>query len=476
MILLYRIVILYFFLFKLFISSEIVIPFYSTISEIPNNKTPEEFIRSLTFNQLYSKIKIGTPPQNLDFLIDFENYNTYINKYENRDKKYQRFLDNCSSTFTTLGKSEFFHDTNYLTAINSSDIITIGTLENYNLTFLHAMNIRMDSKNSYPGVIGLNVVPNQNPFHYESGLINQLKSKGFTKNYLFTLSFNENSYNGNIIIEKNIYEKYPIENFKSDYCLITQNYGYYWGWNYLTVHLNSDLLEIMDANIKPELGVIQLNKYYKDIFRQKFFEEKIKEGKCFENYLINTYYYCSKDINIDIGEFKFEIKKSGIYFSLDSNDLFREYNNYKFFLIVFGHDTERTNIKLGYPFLKKYDMIFDLDKRHIGFYNFKIKYEYKPNAEKDEKTDINNNNDINNENKNTQTDKKNDNRDKVDENKNINEKKPENINENGESNTKKVIIILLIIFLIVLVLYIVFIIYRKCERKRKGKIFEEVFI
>ena len=51
-------------------------------------------------------------------------------------------------------------------------------------------------------------------------------------------------------------------------------------------------------------------------------------------------------------------------------------------------------------------MIFNLDKRHIGFYNFKIKYEYKPNVEKDEKTDINNNKDINEGNKNAQTDKK----------------------------------------------------------------------
>ena len=473
MILLHRIFVLYFLLFELYKSSEIVIPFYSKISEISENQTPEEFIRALTFNQLYTKVKIGTPPQNLDFLIDFDNYNTYIIKYENKDKKYQRFFDNCSSTFTYIGKKEFFQDANYINAINSSDIMSIDTLKNYNLTFLHAINIRSDSTASYPGVIGFNVVPNQNPFHYESGLINQLKSKGITNNYLFTLSFNENSYNGNIIIEKNIYDKYSSEHFKSDYCLVTSNYGYYWGWNYLSVHLNSDLLEITDASIKPELGIIKLSKYYKDIFRKKFFEEKIQEGKCYEQYLINTYYYCDKDVNIDIGEFKFESKKSGLNFSLGSNDLFREYNNKKFFLIIFGMDIEKQNIKLGYPFLKKYDMIFDIDKRHVGFYNFKIKYEYKPNIEKEEKTDKNNN-DINNENKNDKKDKKNEQKENSDENRNINENKSENKNE--DSNSKNIIIILLIIFLILLALYFVFIIYRKCERKRKGKIFEEVFV
>ena len=471
MIILYRIFVLYLFLLEFCKSSEIVIPFYSKISEISENQSPEEFIRSLTFNQLYTKIKLGTPPQNLDFLIDFEIYNTYIIKYEDKDKKFQRFLDNSSSTFKYLGKKEYFHDDNFKNAINSSDIMSIDTLKNYNLTFLHAIT---DSKISYPGIIGFNVVPNQDPFHYESGLVKQLKTKGLTKNYLFTLSFNENSYNGNIIIGKNIYEKYSSENFKSEYCLVTSDYKYYWGMNYLTAHLNSDLLEINEASIKPELGVILLSKYYKDIFRKKFFEEKIKEGKCYEKYLINTYYYCDIDVNIDIGEFKFEIKRSGLNFSLNSNDLFREYNNKKFFLIIFGVHVAKQNINLGYPFLKKYDMIFDLDKRHVGFYNFKIKYEYKPNDEMDEITDINNNNDINNENRDEKTDIKNDNKEKTDENRNINKNKIENQNEN--SNSKTIIIILLILFLILLALYFVFIIYRKCERKRKGKIFEEVFV
>ena len=223
MILLYRIFVLYFFLFGFYKSSEIVIPFYSKISEISENLSPEEFISSLTFNQLYTKIKLGTPQQNLDFLIDFDSYNTYIIKYENKDKIFQRFFDNSSSTFKYLGKKEYFYDANFINAINSSDIMSIDTLKNYNLTFLHAIKIREDSAISYPGIIGFNVVPNQNPFHFESGLVNQLKSKGLINNYLFTLSFNENSYNGNIIIEKNIYEKYSLENFKSDYRLVTSN-------------------------------------------------------------------------------------------------------------------------------------------------------------------------------------------------------------------------------------------------------------
>ena len=469
----YKLLVLYLYLFKLLNSSEIVIPFYSKLSKIPKNQAPEEFIRSLSSNELYTKIIIGTPPQELDFLLNFEIYNTYVIKPDNKDK-YQRFCDNCSSSFNHLGKSEYFTDVDFVSAFNSSDIVTISdTLQNYNLTFLHATHFRDNSKISYPGVIGMNVVPNQNPFHYESGLINQLKSNGFTNNYLFTLTFDDNDYNGNIIIGKNIYENYPSEDFKSDYCLVTTNYGFYWGWNYLIVYLNSDLLEIKDVSIKPEIGVIQLNIKYKDIFKKNFFKEKIKEGKCYEKNTLYSIFYCDKDVNIDIGEFKFEIKRSGLKFSLNSKDLFMEYNNKNFFMIAFGVYVDRNKAILGYPFLKKYDMIFDLDKRHIGFYNFKIKY--KPNNEEsnggkkdnnnnegenkktEEKTDYSDNNDINNGGKNVKTN-------------NENNKKEENI------STEKIIFILLLIFFAVLILYLVFIVYRKCERKRKGKIFEEVFL
>ena len=48
-------------------------------------------------------------------------------------------------------------------------------------------------------------------------MIYQLKLKKVIDNYLFTLSFNENDFNGNIIIGKNIYEDYPREKFFSDY-------------------------------------------------------------------------------------------------------------------------------------------------------------------------------------------------------------------------------------------------------------------
>ena len=105
-----RILMIFLYLFKIYYSSEIVIPFYSRLSEIPKNQTPQDFMRSLTSNELYSKIQIGTPPQSFDFLIDFENYNTYVIKDDIKAKKYPRFIDNTSSTFRYLGKKVYYSD------------------------------------------------------------------------------------------------------------------------------------------------------------------------------------------------------------------------------------------------------------------------------------------------------------------------------------------------------------------------------
>ena len=472
-----QISIIFLLLFKNIYSSEIVIPFHSKLSDISKNEAPTNFLNYLLSNELYSEIQIGTPPQTLDFLIDFENYNTYVIKEQNPGKRYQRFFDNVSSTFTYLGNKMYFSDSDFSFAVNSSDIITIGeTLKNYNYTFLHAVTIRDEKKLKYPGVIGFNLVQNDDPFHLKSGLVYQLKSKNIIDNYIFTLSFNENDFNGNIIIGKNIYEDFPTENFTSDYCIVTPEYQYHCGWNYMNVYLNYEMLDIKDVYIRPELGVIILNSNYKDIFKKLFFDEKIKNNKCYDLY---STFYCDKDVDIDIGELKFEIKRSGLKFNLNSKDLFIEYGNKLYFLIEFEGRVDRKTAKLGYPFLRKYDMIFNVDSRHIGFYNFKIKYEYKkPNENKEKHEDKNINDNNNDNNYNNEENKKLEKTDIIDNNKikDGNNKKNENLNNKENNNTKKVIFILLLIFFIILVIYCIFTIFRKCERKRKGKLFEDLFL
>ena len=137
-------------------------------------------------------------------------------------------------------------------------------------------------------------------------------------------------------------------------------------------------------------------------------------------------------------------------------------------MVVFSDNINKKDAKLGYPFLKKYDIIFNLDSRHLGFYNFKIKYEYQ---EGNKNGEIIIHNDKNN--KNGEKDKGNEtNKDKKKNNiKNENDKKMDN-----NFSIEKIIFIILMVIIIILVLYLVFISFRKYERKRKGKIYNELFL
>lgn len=95
-------------LINLIKNSEIIIPFTSSLSEIPKNLTPNNFIDSLFYNELYANVKIGTPPQNLDLIIKFEFYHLLIRDNPLDNLNHKRFYSNQSSTFTNLSKSENF--------------------------------------------------------------------------------------------------------------------------------------------------------------------------------------------------------------------------------------------------------------------------------------------------------------------------------------------------------------------------------
>ena len=288
-------------------------------------------------------------------------------------------------------------------------------------------------------------------FNFKNSLIDQLKKKGLINNYKFTLIFNDDDFNGKIILEKDIYEGYSENNLIYEYSLFTNDYyyQYYWGWQYMTTNYNSELLPIKNIYLKPELGLIIVNEEIKKILFKGFFEAKMKENKCKE--LLDKkyyFYYCEKDTKIsDFGKFEFLLKRKEMNITLNYNDLFHEYNNYLFFMMIFNSYCKIQDIYLGYPFFKKYNTLFNLDSKNIGYYKFKLNY-------------ISNNIKINNDSNNIG---------KNNENKNINTAKDNNNNE-----ILKLFIILGLIFGILIAFYLLFYLYRGLKRKSKGKLFEEL--
>ena len=290
--------------------------------------------------------------------------------------------------------------------------------------------------------MGLNVISNGEHFHLEQGLVYQLKAQNYTNNYLYTFSYNNNDdFKGNIIFEKNIYEEYPLDNYSSCYCYSTPDYTFYWGPNYINsfyyYKTKKATLGIKNLLLKPELGVVLFNKDIEAKLKEEFLDDKIKEGKCYEGYSLYTFYYCDIDVKIDIGVFEFKKLTSNFYFSLNSDDLTLQYNNKKFLLMGFSQAILKEEAHLGYPFFRKYDVIFDQNKRTYRVYNFKIGKKSKE-ADHDELPEDN-----------TQT-------------------------SGNNAIFKIIVIVLLTIIFLALILLLAFYIFRNIKRKEKSKLLEEL--
>ena len=110
---------------------------------------------------------------------------------------------------------------------------------------------------------------------------------------------------------------------------------------------------------------------YKEIVLNQFFNEYIKNNHCFNVTigLLSAYiYYCDDTINIT--KFKpliITTYESNITFELNYNDLFIKKGKYYFFLCYFFKSMS-SSFLLGKPFFKKYMVVFNKEKKNIGFY------------------------------------------------------------------------------------------------------------
>ena len=420
------------FLFKLS-NTYIIIPFTSEMSKIPNNLLPKDLMDKIIFNDLYTNINIGTPSQSLKFNINFNSYHTYILTYKQL-RQFEQYNQNISSTYILYNnKSIFFQGNEFNTAFNSSDKITIGKyLKDYDLEFLLIKEENSDTKITFAGSLGFKVVDIGEPTALTAGLIYKLNNQKLIDNHKFTLIFNKNNnYEGNIILGKNIYEKYIDDYYHHGYCIIDMNYDYHWGWSDFEVIMKGNQIKLYYVYLKPENGVIIASNQFKNLLKKEFFEQKINEKKCYESNAKYDFFYCDDDVDINIESFKFLNKKNNITFEINKDDLVYSYYGKKYFLMVFNKNLMSNTIYLGIPFLKKYDIIFDQDSRHVGFYNFKIDFK---------EEDI--------ENKNN------------DDNKKI---IPE---EFRKKDDWKIILIIVMFIIILLFIFLIFYLYRDMRRKQ----------
>ena len=378
--------------------------------------TGEEFLE-FNKNKLISSISLGTPFKTLELYLTMDYRLFFIGKgYCLKDSK-SSYDPNKSSSFSfndkkfysnpfndlrnmTLGKDKctLYGDYNLKTNISLNNVLLYyGNIADYSENIFDKdkicgiMGFKMHYENSYYGqfkgleyVLKRNNITNSSFWSIEFFDETEKKNYGDNDGYII-LGAGDLKYLKNIknITEDNIqfsYNSYTVGSLEWNTAF--QKIFYYNSKND-TIKMDNPFLNV---------GFNFDNKYYfctKDYFESikiNFFNEYISKGICSihqlnEFYLKYKYITCNKKFFLEEKN-KFPVLYLFSYsfnytFELTSNDLFIEVND-DFLFLMFYDPWNPKLFLFGEKFMKKYNFIFRIDQKSIGFI---------PQINKEEKSD-----------------------------------------------------------------------------------------
>lgn len=352
------------------ISLQITFPFNRENFTLLSGKN----IHSLLFeNKIQTNILIGTPQIKIPLNIKTQEYTLSIVSSNIKIKeKIPLFNERNSSSikFFYLDPDDYLNE-DFTFGSLGTETFNFGkeniTLEQIQFLLAYGLNV-IES-----GVLGLNLFYKNFNLKF-TNIINQLKQRKIINESVFYFTFNDYN-NGDLIIGEYPHEsnndKFNKDDFISFSIYIkdfnTQKY------NFLFDKIFFNDLEIennIECDISIENGMIKVNKVLFEKIEEIFFEDYVKKNICEKVVLFNGNfsYVCNEKLNVKkFKEVKFMIRR--INFILDGNDLFYKFENKYYFLIYYGNDSN--NCVIGKPFFNKYTLIFEHDKKTIGFYNSK---------------------------------------------------------------------------------------------------------
>jgi len=380
-----------FFLFIYFILIKKVIEKSNSI-QILFKKEPSiinnDFILSNYIIDIYISFQISNEKQNLQKVFLKSDTNEFMISNSTLSISNHNYNAEISSSSKKIVYSKSYNLKYTSRACVFKDKLFIPNSENNeisefdDITFLYANNFIIEK---YPAIIGLKLVEqeirNVKSFPYQ---INELE---YTNNATWMIKYNNDDegifYFGDIF-NKDISPGFNPEKYRKTNAVV---FGSYLSWDLTFSQIISDGVKIsgpMQAFLDFNFGLISCSEEYYNHINNEFFNQYIKTGKC-NKFFYNkenpsnqiklgnnfTYIVCDKSIKIkNFPEIEFFHSALDYTFKLTYEDLFTEFNNKIYFLVI--KEVEKNERwKIGKIFFKKYNIIFDHNYKTIGIYDDK---------------------------------------------------------------------------------------------------------
>ena len=348
---------------------------------ITSNLTPNNLMSNLYNNDIFTYIKLGSNLEKIPISFKMNSFPFYIITSETNQYK-NIFFHNEKSTSYYKEKDDLntnFTDQDFIKGKLSSETISFNNENSFQkikkFNFISITNINEKSIINEAGTIGLNIL-NSHSNLINSDFILQLKNKQLIDSYPFTFKYTDLFKEKGEFILGNLPEEYD-KNYNANKYKFSYSKFYIeqpiWGLDLEIVYFNNEKInKLIDlCFFQIEIGLIISPNYEKEIFQKHFFNISNCLEKNFISEDSNQFNYFICDSNVDIKKFNdiiFYNKNLDMNFTLSYKDLFYKFENKYYFLIVFYQNKRNYNWIFGSPFLKKYQMIFDKDKKVISIY------------------------------------------------------------------------------------------------------------
>ena len=374
------------------LSEPLILEFYT------RKYNDKNIMKNLINNDIYTYLYVGSNKQKIEMNIKSQKSSTFVLSESCPDNsKANKFNELNSVTYnaTFIRKPYYSYEFKEAT-LSTDDFLLIQNnnkqIEIKDFTFMLANTMMNNYQEYMGGLIGLKLLTKDDEelnMPEKSSFINQLKEKNIINSYVFALIYDD-EFNGKLYVGEYFHSFNKSFSENDFFAMKAGNEKFKvknWEINIEKMISGNNIVQKKTSlEIYYELGIIAASDSYRDYINNTFFKNYILNGLChekinFENiatFKKYTYIECDKkyfDIN-SFPKLSFFNSEIDMNFTLSPEELFYEYENKIYFLIIFPiYGIAVDYWLMGKIFVKKYNLFLDKDKRIIGLYKNYTKIE-----------------------------------------------------------------------------------------------------